>query len=176
MLNWRRRDADYPRFTARLKPDFDEYFSKFSRFVSTYTETSELKIDLCQLTYINVIKRCEFWTGPKDTQRVIPSFATPDPSVAFESPPAFNCTYAFNISSDLRLVVTIRNVSLPQRSDEPDPLLIFEIRADAHLGQASKEETDPWFERAHVAINECFLGITDPEIQKQYWKPEEDKQ
>ena len=176
MLNWRKRGTDYPRFSAGLKPDFDEYFSKFSRFVSTYTGTSELKIDLCQLTYINVIERCEFWSGPRDTHRVIPSFTTPDPGVAFENQTAFNCTYIFDVSSDLWLVVAVRNVVLSQESDEPNPLLIFEIRAEGHLGQASKAETDRWFDRAHVAINECFLGITDPKIQRQYWKPEGDKQ
>ena len=170
MLNWRRQDTDYPRFNAYLKPAFDKYFSIFSDFILTYTDTSEVAIDFCQLTYINLIKRCEFWSGPEDTRNVIPSFSVPDPGVAFQSPPAFNCGYIFEVAPDLQLVVTIRNAVLPQESDESEPVLIMEIQANGRLGKVSKLETDPWFDRAHESINRCFIGITNPQTQRQHWK------
>ncbi len=176
MLNWRRGEEDYPRFNARLKPTFDKYFSIFSDFIRTHTDTSELTIDLCQLTYINVIKRCEFWSGPEDTQKVIPSFSVPDSGVVFQSPPAFNCSYIFDISPDLQLVVKVRNVVLLPKSDENEPVLIMEIQANGRLGKASKLETDPWFDRAHEAINKCFTGMTNTEIQRQHWKLMEENQ
>ena len=171
IFNWRRRKGDYPRFNAQLKPAFDKYFSMFSEFIRTHTNASELTIDFCQLTYINVIKRCEFWSGPKDTQNVIPSFSIPNPGVAFHDTPSFNCSYIFDISSDLQLVVMARNVVIsPNPEDEPEPVLIMEIQANGRLGQASKLATDPWFNRAHEAVNKCFTGMTDPEIQRQHWK------
>ncbi len=171
MFNWRRREDDYPRFNAQLKPAFDKYFSVFSEFIRKHTHTPELTVDLCQLTYINVIKRCEFWSGPKDTQNVIPSFSVPNPGVAFDGTPSFNCRYIFEISSDLQLVVMVRNVVISSNlENQPEPVLIMEIQANGRLGQTSKLEADPWFDRAHEAINKCFTRMTNPEIQRQHWK------
>ena len=176
MLNWRRHEADYPRFSTYLKPTFDKYFSMFSEFIRKHTDTSELTIDLCQLTYINVIKRCEFWSGPEDTRNVIPSFSVPDPGVIFQNAPAFDCNYIFDLPPDLQLLVKVRNVVVSPKSDEAEPVLIMEIQANGRLGKASKLETDPWFDRAHEAINKCFIGITNTEIQQQHWKLMEENQ
>ncbi|MCY3826204.1 MAG: TIGR04255 family protein [Candidatus Dadabacteria bacterium] len=176
MLNWRRKETDYPRFNACLKPAFDKYFSMFSEFVRNHTDTPELTIDLCQLTYINVIKSCAFWSGPQDTQHVIPSFSFPSSRIT-SFPPAFNCSYMFDLLPDLQLVVRVRNnVVTSAESGEAEPVLIMEIQANGRLGKAGKLETDPWFDHAHELINKCFLEITNPEIQRQYWKLVEEGQ
>lgn len=172
MLNWRRRDADYPHFHEHLKPAFDKYFSIFSDFVTGETETSNLSIDLCELTYINMIRQCDYWSGPDDTPKVLPSFNVPGPGVDAVSSSSFNCTYAFVLEPDLQLRVTIKNAVA---SDNPEePVLIIEIRASGRLGEVSKSVTDPWFDRAHDAIISCFVGMTNEEIQHKYWIPVED--
>ncbi len=176
MLNWRRHEAGYPRFNVSLKPAFDKYFSMFSEFIRNHTDTSELTIDLCQLTYINVIKRCEFWSGPEDTQHVIPSFSVPDFGDTSQNPPAFNCSYILDASHDLQLVIKVRNIVVSPKSGESEPILIVEIQANGRLGRASKLETDPWFDRAHEVINKCFVDMTNPEIQRQHWKLMEENQ
>lgn len=176
MLNWRRHEADYPRFNTRLKPFFDKYFSMFYEFIRKHIDASELTIDLCQLTYINVIKRCEFWSGPNDTQHVIPSFSVPDPGVAFQDTTAFNCNYIFDVPPDLQLVVKIRNVVVSPEPNKSEPVLIMEIQANGRLGRVNKLQTDPWFDRAHEAINECFIGMTNTEIQRKHWKLMEENQ
>ena len=78
IFNWRRRNGDYPHFFENLKPAFDKNFSVFEEFLRAETETTNLPIDLCELTYVNVIERCEYWSGPADTPNVIPSFCVPD--------------------------------------------------------------------------------------------------
>ena len=70
---------------------------------------------------------------------------------------------------DLQLVVKVRNVVVSP-SGEPEPVLIVEIQANGRLGKASKLQTDPWFNRAHEAINKYFIEMTNPEIQRQHWK------
>ncbi|MCY3986900.1 MAG: TIGR04255 family protein [Candidatus Dadabacteria bacterium] len=174
MLNWRRRETNYPRFSAGLKPVFDKYFSVFSEFIHNHTDTSDLTIDLCQLTYINVIKCCEYWSGPEDTQHVIPSFSLPVSRIMSSSASAFNCSYIFEVLPNLQLIVRVRTIVTPSESGGPEPILIVEIQANGRLGKADKLKTDPWFDDAHELINKCFIEITNPEIQRQYWKPVEE--
>ena len=59
IFNWRRRNGDYPHFFENLKPAFDKNFSVFEEFARAETETTNLPIDLCELTYVNAIERCE---------------------------------------------------------------------------------------------------------------------
>lgn len=172
MLNWRRHDTEYPHFHEHLKPAFDKYFSVFSDFVTKETDTSALSIDLCELTYINMIRRCEYWSGPEDTSTVLPYFNVPGPGVDAVSLSSFNCTYAFVLEDDLQLRVTIKNAVASDNQEEP--VLIIEIRASGRLGEASKSDTDPWFNRAHDAIISCFVGMTNEEIQHKYWIPVEE--
>ncbi len=174
MFNWRKGNDSYPRFNEHLKPSFDRYFSRFSEFLRIHADTPELTIDLCQLSYINVIRRCEFWSGPEDTQNIIPSLSVPNPRIAFTNPPSFNCTYMFEMSHDLQLVLSTRNVVVSQNPDEHEPLLIIEIHANGRLGKASKQQTDSWFDHAHEAVNKCFIEVTDQQIQQRHWKPKEE--
>ncbi len=53
--------------------------------------------------------------------------------------------------------------------DPEIPVLIFEIKASGRMGQVRKSETDGWFERAHDAIIDCFVGVTSRDIQIKYW-------
>lgn len=169
MLNWRRRDADYPHYDEHLKPAFDKYYRAFEDFVRNDVGAPEIKVDLCELTYINVVEACEYWAGPMDTGKVIPSFCAPELNIETQAFPAFNCTYAYPLADDLQLRVSIRNA---QSAQNPEiPVLVFEIRATGRLGQVSKSEADVWYERAHDAIISCFVGMTNSDIQHTYWKP-----
>ena len=60
---------------------------------------------------------------------------------------------------------------MAQQADAP--VLIFEIRASARLGQVTKSEADEWFERAHDSILKCFVEMTDQDFQERYWEPME---
>jgi hypothetical protein len=117
---------------------------------------------------------CEFWAGSQETPTIIPSFSILEPGINFSDSPDFNCNYAYRITTDLQLNINIRNVVKDQQQNEL--VLIFEIKASGRVGQIAKSGTDEWFERAHNAIIECFVGMTSPDIQKRYWKPMEEIQ
>ena len=168
MMNWRRREANYPHYAENLKPTFDRYYRLFEDFLSDDVGVSELKIDMCELTYINTIESCEYWQGPQDTNKVIPSFSVPDIKINLSSNPAFNCVYAYAINSDLQLRVTIRNGEAAQKPGTP--VLILEIKAVGRIGGAAKSKADEWFERAHDAIVTCFVNVTNRDIQHSYWQ------
>ncbi|MDD9988339.1 MAG: TIGR04255 family protein [Spirochaetaceae bacterium] len=167
MFNWRRREAAYPRFHI-LKPQFDKYYDLFINFARAELQCPEPSIDLCELTYVNAIHTCEYWTGPSDTPNVIPSFPLIDPGPRNPVSTGFTSTFAFETDIDVLLNVGIRSGTTVE---EPIvPILLFEIKATAKLDSATKLAADSWFDRAHAAVMDCFIGMTDSNIQRQHWK------
>lgn len=168
MFNWSRKDEKYPRFHKNIKPTFDKYYGRFNEFIRTETNISDLVLDLCELTYINTIEQCEYWTGPQDTAKVIPSFAMLSPDIAASEFLGFNTNFGYKVSSDLQINIGIRSGF---RSEQQNmPVLIFEIKTSGRLGKIAKSEADEWFERAHDAIIECFLNMTSKNIQDRFWE------
>ena len=53
------------------------------------------------------------------------------------------------------------------------PILVFEIKATEQVGSIPKSEADRWFDRAHTAVMNCFLGITNESIQLEHWEREQ---
>lgn len=169
MLNWRRRNAEYPHYAESLKPAFDRYYRLFEEFAVRDAGVQALAIGRCELTYVNVIGACDYWKGPQDTVKVIPSLVVPDYGLACSTAPAFNCTYVYLLENEIQLRVSIRSA---ESTTEPrSPLLVFEIRANGRLVGAQKPAADAWFERAHDAVIDCFLRMTSNEVQHTYWKP-----
>lgn len=174
MFNWRRRDDGYPRFHKHIKPEFDGYYGLFSEFVRTEIHRTEPLIDLCELTYINVLEPCEYWTGPQDTRKVIPGFSILAPDLAPSESAGFVCNYGYRVTNDLHLNI---GICTGVRIRQPDvAVLMFEFKAGGRLGQVAKSGVDAWFERAHDAIFRCFLSLTSRDIQNRYWEPTETMQ
>lgn len=170
MFNWRRRDGDYPHFDEHLKPRFDAHYLRFAEFVRAETGV-DLSIDVAELTYVNTIEPCEFWSGPQDTSNVIPSLSHLDIGIPNAERGAMNCVFTYMTNEDVNLRVSVRDAHAS--GDPSKPMLVFEIRANAKLNQASKSDADSWWERAHKSIIECFTGMTSIEIQHKYWKIKE---
>ena len=168
MFNWRRRGKEYPKYYNDIKPNFDKYYGMFSEFIRTQIEIGEPNIDLCELTYINTLQLCDYWEGPQDTGKIIPSFTIIKTGINDFNAIGFNCNYIYIKSDDLQINIGIRNGFTQQ---DNIPVLMFEIKASGRLGQVAKSGADEWFERAHDAIIECFLGITDQDIQNRLWQP-----
>ena len=168
MLNWRSRDKEYPGFASNIKPAFDKYYAVYSDFVRAEIDPFELTISSCELTYINAVNQSELWSGVRETGRVIPSFSFPDLMSGRPDLAAFNCTYVYSSAPDLQLQVGIRNGHL---TDQPDvPVLVFELKAIGRPEPANKSTANAWFERAHRTIAECFLELTDQDVQTKFWK------
>ena len=170
IFNWRRRKSnEYTRFHKDIKPAFDKYYSLFDEFVRTEVAIPTLSIELCELTYINSIKQCEFWSGPQDTMNVIPSFSILSLGAEAAGRLNFNCQYETSIEADLALNIGIRSGATTQSPDKP--VLIFEIKASGRLVQATKSLADDWFEHAHDTIASCFMNMTSQDIRNRYWQP-----
>jgi len=167
LFNWRKGEAEYPGFAAGLKPSFDEYYKILEAFASEELGEREIKIRACELTYIGMIQPCEYWKGPKDTGNLIPSFVTPDWSGRGKGTIAFNCNYSFEPAPGVKLNVSLRAGETADTNSSP--ILSLEHKAFGNVGCIPKSKAEYWYEQAHEAITECFLGMTSSEIQRKYW-------
>ncbi len=167
VLNWRRHDAEYPHY-ENIKPIFDQYSSKFRDFVRSEITNDPIRIDVCELTYINTIEPCDYWSGPGDVKNIIPSFTVPTIGLDPEAMQGYNCTFVYLIDTDLKLRVSVRNGQ--SRKQPATPVLALEIQATGRIGTADTTISDAWFDRAHQKIQDCFIEITNPEVQRSYWR------
>ncbi len=168
ILNWKKADKEYPHFYEKIKPSFDRYFELFQNFVAKECDAEPL-LDHCELNYTNVIEAGDFWNSPEDTQIVVPSFAPLLQGDDRFSNPSFNCSYGFDLDTDLKLNVSIRNAMSGKKQEIN--VLVFDIRAVSPSGTVEHEKSNDWFDRAHDTIIECFVKMTNPTIQREHWHP-----
>ncbi len=172
IFNWRKRNEGYPGYHENIKVNFDKYFGLFTNFLGEKGIDSAPTVGMCELSYINSIEPCDYWSSSGDTPNVIPSFSNLNLGLNTEVSEGFNCNYLFDLEANIKLTI---GVSTQVNTDQlPNNRLMFEIRAKGSFQRVAKSATEDWFERAHGTIEQCFLRMTDPEIQLEYWKPSED--
>ena len=166
LLNWRKRNAEYPRFHT-VKKRFDMYYAALVDFVYRELRTEMPPIQSTELTYANVVDECLHWSGARDTSNVIPSFSLPNLG-AEASTVDFNNVTAYTLEPDLTLNVAIRTARRPTNANAV--VLAFDLRTIGALGAASKPEADNWYERAHETIIRTFTAMTAQDIQRDHWQ------
>ena len=171
LLNWRRRDSEYPHFAENLQPGFVRHYQTFEEFLKKDVCIPVPTVSFCELTYVNMIEPVDYWQGPQNTPNVIQPFSILGSDQPDGSVPTFNCTYRFEVGPDLQLQVAIRSVQDvgPPRS----PRLIFEIKALGSPESGTVPGSDAWYDRAHDAIVAQFLSMTNEHIQREFWALEE---
>ena len=167
ILNWRKKAGDYPHFDS-VKALFDKYYDIFLSFLRTELKVDGVNIQVAELTYSNLVEPGSYWANSLDTPQVLPSMAILNVGAAPESPPDFNYVTAYRFAPDLTLNVAVRTGR--KSTDAGKSVLVFELRALGALGAAGKAEADRWYGRAHVMIGHCFTTMTNPDIQRDYWK------
>lgn len=167
ILNWRKREGEYPHF-ENVKGLFDRYLENFLSFLRAELKVDGVSIQVTELTYSNLVESGGFWNSPLDTPRLIPSIAILHVGAPSDSLPDFNYLTAYRFAPDLSLNVAIRTGR--KTTDASKAVLVLELRAIGALGAAAKSEADKWYGRAHDMIGHCFLNITNPDIQREYWQ------
>ncbi len=124
-------------------------------------------IQIADLNYVNVIKAGEYWKGPEDTSKVIPSFRLPIANLQISKPADFNQSAIQRFSPVLSVTTSVKSA---RETATQEPVLLIELRAIGALGSVRKTEVDEWFAEAHQTVFDCFIGMTSSEIRKHYWE------
>lgn len=168
LFNWRRRNANrYPGFHDGVKPSFDQVYDEFEEFLMEEVGVAEVPVGLCELTYVDIIERCDYWQGPAQTQGVVPAFSNPLPNFGNGTESQFDCSFVYSVDEDIELFFRIRTLVDPQQSDQP--VLALEMKASNIFGGVQRARTDRWFQKAHDTILEHFISMTNEQVQRDHW-------
>jgi uncharacterized protein (TIGR04255 family) len=170
IFNWRRQKEEYPHYES-LKKKFDKHFSKFEKFCKEQFDVSQIGIERCELSYINIISSEEYFGSFSDTKRVIPSFEPLSFGAEGASLKNFNLSYVYSANDDTTLTVNLQTRRLNETNEDA---LYFELKSSGALSQPTKSESDSWFERTHDVIGDAFGRLTNSDVQQQHWQPKED--
>jgi uncharacterized protein (TIGR04255 family) len=163
-FNWRNRGGNYPHFET-VKQGFDRNLALFAAFVESELKVSLPSIQIAELTYINLIESCEYWSDPRDTAKIFPRFCLPVPDEGAVAPADFNFTVAQKLAKSVSLTTSIRS----GRSVQNRPGLVFDLRGIGLLGSVHIRDANQWFDDAHEIIGSSFIAMTNEDIQDRYW-------
>lgn len=161
LLNWRKRNAEYPSFDP-VKAEFDRLYAVFAEFVRDINADAPMNIDRAELTYGNQIDAADYWSGPADTVAVLPSYQPLGDLV----PIGLNVQQTSQHDARTNVVLSVRN---GERKPDNIKTLILEIRAVGTLGGATKSQSDDWFQVAHDVTGSTFKAVTNTDIRDRYW-------
>lgn len=161
LLNWRKRDTEYPSFDP-VKAEFDRLYATFAEFVRYINADAPMNIDRAELSYVNQIDATDYWSGPADTAAVIPSYQPLGDFV----PTGLNVQQTSQHDDRTNVVLSVRN---GERKPDNIKTLIVEIRAVGALGGVTKAQADEWFKAAHDVTGNAFVAATNTDIRDRYW-------
>lgn len=170
LFNWRKQKASYPHYD-HVKEKFDEHYAYFMQFIRDIGISQEIKISNCELIYINLFEKSDHWDSLSDSSNVVPSLSLIDIGDKDALLESFSYTTIYKTAHD---VTTHVNIKSGKKVKEPKtPVLLMELRTTGNLEKGTKSEADTWFNHAHDAIIETFVGITNKELQQDVWVLEE---
>jgi hypothetical protein len=147
---------------------FRRYRYTFVQFLKEELNTTKIEQAKYQLHYVNLFEGVLYWSGPEDTPKIIPSFTFLDPKLKGAKPKDFNFTAIFEIEEDLSLNIVARS---GLNNATGNKVLVLEFEASSTHPRFEAEKADRWYQRAHTAISESFVALTDRQIQEEYWIP-----
>jgi uncharacterized protein (TIGR04255 family) len=167
-FNWRRRQAEYPRYRYVIKT-FEVVWSTMTDFFHEFELGEFVPIEY-ELTYLNTILKGEGWETINDLPNVFRDFNWTPVSGRFLPGPR---NMAWNSVFDLpgnrgRLIVSLKEGI---RIRDKTPLLRLELRAEDKRESENRATIREWFDLAHEWIVRGFTDLTTPEIQK-LWERE----
>ena len=170
LFNWRKQQASYPHYD-HVKEKFDKHYAYFMQFIRDIGISQEIKISNCELIYINLFEKSDHWDSLSDSSNVVPSLSLIDIGDKDALLESFSYTTIYKTAHD---VTTHVNLKSGKKVKEPKhPVLLMELRTTGDLEKGTKSEADTWFNHAHDAIIETFVGITNKELQQNVWVLEE---
>lgn len=169
--NWRRMEgdnpSDYPEF-ASIFPQFVGHFDLLKSFCND-EGLGELKVNGCELTYVNTISFSEL-----DGQLAQPSDVMVDhcrqDGERFLAPPAEFQWATLYLLPDGQGQLSIRANSARRNSPGMERVIRLELSAQSEERSYTANERDDWFDMAHTQIVKGFSDVTNKRIQSEVWR------
>jgi uncharacterized protein (TIGR04255 family) len=170
MLNWRRTasDTEYPHYEVVIQ----DFWREFERYTSFINDTVKGRLDVvqrCELTYVNLIERNEFFSSLSDVEGILPSLSgIKGLATDARELSGFNASINHRVNPNLFVDLTIR---LGRRVDTGGIVLGLELKAHGTPGDLSLAGARTWYDAAHDATYQLFVSATSPQVQQKLWRP-----
>lgn len=172
IFNWRafKPESQYPGLDSIVN-DFEKHFRCFEGFMMTQSEP--IKQLQYQLSYLDHIPKGEGWENLGDLGLILNKLITKSREGHFlDRAENINWRTSFQLSTDARLSVTIRNRTLQQNREvlqaewtARGPLTSTSIKKNAVMLPPSRE----WFTLAREQIRQKFMNLFGEDIQTKMW-------
>lgn len=167
--NWRKKkeDLEYPSY-KKIKEAYDNYLNLFGEFIEE-NKLGVLKVENCELSYVNQFPKDELWESSDDFQKIFPNFDLKNFGTGFlKNLESLNWETRFSFPENRgTLIVKIKK---GVRGIDSFPVLGLEMIAQGLGEDKSKESVENWFEMAHEWIVRGFTDITALKIQEEVWE------
>ena len=165
--NWRRVTGNepYPRFPALLTRFLAEW-NDFQSFVRS-EQLGEVRIDQCELTYINHAAKGEGWERFSEIGNVLSSLGPPSESGLLSDPELVNWSSTYKLPDNLgRLRATMTPVF---RGRDFKMVLSLNLTARGAPLNSSDDALIAWFDLAHTWVVTGFAELTTSAMHE-IWK------
>jgi uncharacterized protein (TIGR04255 family) len=168
LRNWRRVKGDepYPRF-SRLAHDFQRAWHEFLTFTGDQ-KLGSVKVNQCELTYINYIEKGAGWSELGELHEVFPFLRPREREGLLPSPEALSWQARYRLPEGRgRLHVEMYPVF---RGREMRLALSLILTARGSPAEDSPERIFAWFDLSHEWIVRAFTELTSPAVHKLWGK------
>lgn len=162
--NWRKREDEshYPHYEPVIKPAFERDFQEFKKFL-TDQNLGDIKIDQCEVTYVNHIVAGEGWSDWKESGNIFTNFSqlteTPYPGLAEDL--RFHIRYPI-YNPDGKWIGRLHvDVQPALRASDKKPMYVMNLTARGMLGTNYE-----FFDVGRRYIVESFKNLTTPHMHK----------
>jgi uncharacterized protein (TIGR04255 family) len=161
--NWRKlgRDEEYPRYEI-VRAGFDNDFALFDKFI-VENELGTIRVNQCEVTYINHILAGDGWETYADIDRVFTMWrqnSAEPPGKAEEV--TITANYPIRVGPEFcgRLHVVVQPA---RRASDEKPMFILELTARGQVGEGME-----FFDLGREWIVKAFAELTSPAMH-QVW-------
>jgi len=165
--NWRRIEGneEYPRYETLIAA-FKREWREFMAFVAE-EKLGEVKIDQCELSYINQIPKGEGWESFADIGGVFRGLRPADPNGLLNSPEAIGWNGQYKLPDELGRFYA--ELSPGFRGRDFKFVLSMTLKSRGKPAGPSEDNLFAWFDLAHEWIVRGFDELTDPNMHA-VWK------
>ncbi len=162
-FNWRRREADYPRYQYMIE-SFEKIYDTVSKFFID-NDLGPLQSMEYELTYINHLRKGREWGDGADLKKIFSDFVWQGNQERFLPEPK-NISWRANYSlgeGNGDLSIKLEHGRL---ITDKIPVFILSLTARSIVEPKDKENLRNWFDLAHEWIVRGFTDLTTSDVQK----------
>jgi uncharacterized protein (TIGR04255 family) len=162
-FNWRRRQAEYPRYSHVIR----NFESVYDAVVALFHESQlgELKPLDCELSYINHVVQGRDWNTIDDLEGIFSDLVWHKRTRFLPTPDNLSWLAEFPLEEMGTVRISLKHAT---RIPENVRLFVLELTARGIGPSTSKADIRKWFDVAHQWLLKGFTDLITPEIQRQW--------